>query len=152
MTWGSQCCVYRRLISVGVKVYKWRGWPCGRPRGEEVPGKNKGADQTLRRWWDAPSGSSRVKTLHKALLRHRGSGSEVMSVKSRRSCLCTRRTRAVKCLNNVQCICPSSHPGTLKETSHTQRFSLADVMWGTERLSSSMSLNTFHSRKSHLLT
>lgn len=115
----------------------------------------------LRRWWDAPLGNSGVTALHKALRRHRGSGSEVMSVESRRSCLRTWRMRAVEYLNNVQCICPSSHPGTLKEALHPRIQSGCCIqnIWKTRREENNnsswlnlLSLKIFCSRKCHLLT
>lgn len=42
-------------------------WEAGCLRGEEVSGKNEGADQKLRGWWDARWGSSCVTALHKGL-------------------------------------------------------------------------------------
>ncbi len=72
-----------------------------------MAGKNEGADQKLRGWWDARLGSSCVTALHKGLRRQRGSGSEVISV----SVLPARseRARDAGYSNNVQFSHPSIH-------------------------------------------
>lgn len=48
--------------------------------GEEVVGKNEGADQKLCGWWDARPARGCVTELHKDLCRRRGNGCEVISV------------------------------------------------------------------------
>lgn len=84
-------------------------WEADWLRGEEVAGKNEGADQKLRGWWDARLGSSCVTALHKDLRRQRGSGSEVisMSVLPAHS----ERARDAGYSNSVQFI----HPSTLNQ-------------------------------------
>lgn len=84
-------------------------WEAGGPRGERVAGKNEGADQKLRGWWDARLGSSCVTALHKGLRRQRGSGSEVISEPP----ACALRARDVDYSNNEH---PSIPPRFTEQT------------------------------------
>lgn len=66
-----------------------------------MAGKNEGADQKLRGWWDARLGSGCVTALHKGLRRQKGSGSEVISVESPHSCPRTRRGREMRTIQTM---------------------------------------------------
>lgn len=105
-----QHCVQKLIFchSESLWVKRPTMWEAQWLRGEEVLGTREGADQKLRGWWDAWSGSGRVTALHNTYSRHRESGWEETSVLPY-----SQRMRNVKCSNNRHFIYSSIHLTTV---------------------------------------